>query len=894
MAIQLPGFDAELIYRVLSDFWKDYKQRDQLATFWGGMSQIMDNEYLQIYQSDFSKALGTVPVYWRYQWPNIEFDSWVSNEVLHEHHWYERTTSFVEERSTGELVEGDGYTDLIDNTINFVTLNIGTGHVVVIGGELYRVTDVIGNRLRLDAILSAVPIVTYEVKEQYFDLIGATTMDLGSCHTGHPTDDNIYDFTASSQIAEIDLPWIYTRGENELTVTRNGTPQILGEDYLETTDKSITFIPSLVDGDRVIVEKAIKIRIITSILSGVFLTEGVDFEIDPEHPFEVKLTEALGARDDDGLGYNIMLKWHDITTPVLHSHRQFEETLEAPKDTWTNAPGDAFAPEPEGNGPYQFGDKNAPLEVWVNGAKEPRALQAEPNSVTLILSEALEAGDTVMLRWIRNDSEPEQHKHLRYTNVLSSMTQSLTLPFGIDFSGKRKHVIYINGVIQTLDDNYSIAGAENNVITFDEELIAGDIVEVEYYVPEYLYKHEIDPLIYAAPVLQDGIDLPTIISIEGEGHEVRPGWLYSNYDFDEVWIPNLFVNEPTTASNFGEPIQFVRDNSLDYLNSVKALWYCYWNGPSFQRIEDGSKILLGVPFSPTETTVVRRDETVSAEDVLLAADDGTKYVVESPLVPTVNAGEDVRAFEPLATGVEVWDYVTNPEWYKQFPNLYQMWDQFSVSGEPYTGYWDDRGFLDDGGFWDDGGPGDPAELEALNKKFFDLIKWFIFVVNIDASLLKSEDSLDDMIFYLDTIKPAYTKYLMLTELPGTDDIFKRRATDSISGEIDMGLDDYYAERWDDGGNMDITDAGFHFVVGVLAQTELTIPFPYRIGDNTLRVWVNSVLQTPGVDYQEVTVTTIQFLAPLTGGENIYIYEDDSVYRVMDRGVAIDNVSFQLV
>ena len=81
MAIDLPGFDAEVLYRVLSDFWKDYEQRDQLATCWGGMSQVIDNEYLQIYQSDFSKSLSTVPVYWRYQWVNIEFDNWQSNEV---------------------------------------------------------------------------------------------------------------------------------------------------------------------------------------------------------------------------------------------------------------------------------------------------------------------------------------------------------------------------------------------------------------------------------------------------------------------------------------------------------------------------------------------------------------------------------------------------------------------------------------------------------------------------------------------------------------------------------------------------------------------------------------------------------------------------------------------
>jgi len=76
MTVQLPGFDPSYIFRILSDFWDTYKERDQLATIWGGLSQITDDLYLQNYQADFSKSLETVPVYWRYSWVYFELEDW--------------------------------------------------------------------------------------------------------------------------------------------------------------------------------------------------------------------------------------------------------------------------------------------------------------------------------------------------------------------------------------------------------------------------------------------------------------------------------------------------------------------------------------------------------------------------------------------------------------------------------------------------------------------------------------------------------------------------------------------------------------------------------------------------------------------------------------------------
>ena len=94
--------------------------------------------------------------------------------------------------------------------------------------------------------------------------------------------------------------------------------------------------------------------------------------------------------------------------------------------------------------------------------------------------------------------------------------------------------------------------------------------------------------------------------------------------------------------------------------------------------------------------------------------------------------------------------------------------------------------------------------------------------------------------------------------------------------------------------MDITRPGIHFDTGLLGQTVLTLPNPYRLGEGLLRVYVNNVLQVPSVDYQEVTYVTIEFFAPFVGGEILMIYEDDSSALHLDRGIITDSVVLEVV
>ena len=70
--------------------------------------------------------------------------------------------------------------------------------------------------------------------------------------------------------------------------------------------------------------------------------------------------------------------------------------------------------------------------------------------------------------------------------------------------------------------------------------------------------------------------------------------------------------------------------------------------------------------------------------------------------------------------------------------------------------------------------------------------------------------------------------------------------------------------------------------------DLDIP---NIGN--LKVYVDGVLQTIIVDYNETDPLTVTFVAPLAGGEDVIIFEDDTTIIPFDHFIPIDEVTLVL-
>jgi hypothetical protein len=630
---KLPGFDQNYIYRLLGSYWQQYRERDQLATFWGGTVQVIDDMYLQTYQADFSKSLNTVPLYWRYMWINFEFGDWETNDVFHKHKWY-----------------------------------------------LWN--------------------IYYE-----YTTVGGETI-----------------FPISTQ---------YPAGT------------------------------------------AIDPRNVKVMLDGVVQVEGIDYTFPAART--VQFREALTA------GRNLMIQWQeekDLVFPRdFHYHRSFEEVLVVPKDTWTDTIGDAFENDPPGPGPYQPNDGEAQIEIWVNGVKQPKNLYEETDSVTFKLNVAdTEVGDWVVLRWTRTPQVPNYHVHYKYVcSVASAILQFFRPPFTIDGTTKREEV-FVNGVMLRRGADYTVL--QSGVVEIVVPLVRGDLVEIEYWKPEFKYRHELDSKIISIPYLQDGIDKPTIVSKQGVDHELRlDNYIYSNYNIADAWVPNVYTNEEVIRDNFGLPLNFVRHNESSYLFGTRGLWYVHWHGPAVDNIALGGRVMMGVPYAPITTTVKTvLDGELGSKIITLA--NGSTYQIYPPLTCLVNAGDSVQAYQPLADGLWVWDWINNPDWWKYLPGFRTLWSLFSTTGTTWTGRFDDRGHFDDGGYLDDAGAN-----QYDDEKAFDLIKYFLFVVVVNSSLVTNFQNGTDLTFFVDTIKPAYTDYIAVIDQTPIRDEFVRKAADVVTLDL---------------------------------------------------------------------------------------------------------------
>jgi len=485
------------------------------------------------------------------------------------------------------------------------------------------------------------------------------------------------------------------------------------------------------------------------------LVEGNALTENEEYSYQGGILTMLASLD---AGLDMVISWvdDDVELPY-HEHLEFAETLVTSKSTWTSASGDAF--DPNGRGAYQSSDPDFPIEMWINGKYEPdyNYTETSDTSFSLVVATPPSSGDNIRLLWTREQDTANPHVHYKYAYKVQGVRENLfRVPFAVTTGSL---YVRVNGVLLDSDEADM---RETNLLHTLAYLEKGDLLEVEYRKKEFRYRHAIDTNIVSAPLLQDGIDKPQLVSTQGINHEFRgDGYLYCDYSdaegFGDVWAPNIWVDEQTIARNFGSAVDFDCPTSPSYLYGTRGLWNVYWNGPAINNVEVGAKIVLGSPVAPAACTVTNVTENEDGSHTV-GLSVGVDLEVPSYLNVIVVAGQALVAYQAVADGVWVYDAIRDPEWWRRFPGFQRLWSDYSVDGEPWSGRFDDRGFLDDGGYWDDAG-----DADELKQKLFELIKTFSFLVIINSSLLKTEDDADNVVHYLENIKPAYTRPVMLVD-----------------------------------------------------------------------------------------------------------------------------------
>jgi hypothetical protein len=159
---------------------------------------------------------------------------------------------------------------------------------------------------------------------------------------------------------------------------------------------------------------------------------------------------------------------------------------------------------------------------------------------------------------------------------------------------------------------------------------------------------------------------------------------------ETLWAEVTFLdNRQAISDNFGSRVNFdidqfqEKDNSLDYLSAVRGLWWTYFSNKDLHKVRVGVQILLGLPFAEVAGTILEIDTGYSATQGRIVAEDKLdEAVVRTYYYPKVAGlavveatglalavGDDIAQFDPLSGGVEVEDWISDPDWWVPFLSI---------------------------------------------------------------------------------------------------------------------------------------------------------------------------------------------------------------------------------
>lgn len=183
-------------------------------------------------------------------------------------------------------------------------------------------------------------------------------------------------------------------------------------------------------------------------------------------------------------------------------------------------------------------------------------------------------------------------------------------------------------------------------------------------VPEFPFAFQLgEGDIIGIPVLQDKIhdELIEIRLVEGTDYAVEFGTgiiSFAEMPPATLWAKDTLCNFETPYNNFGYLMDFYDRNTAGYLKAVQGLWFAFWNGPSPENIKRSLYLLFGLPTASKPGTVV----SVNSGVILVKYVDGSteSFAVPSGLSPIVGPGDTITQFQPLVSGINIFDKINYP------------------------------------------------------------------------------------------------------------------------------------------------------------------------------------------------------------------------------------------
>lgn len=201
----------------------------------------------------------------------------------------------------------------------------------------------------------------------------------------------------------------------------------------------------------------------------------------------------------------------------------------------------------------------------------------------------------------------------------------------------------------------------------------------------------------------------------------------------KLWARRSLFDQENPWNNFGFLMGIYETNSLRYVEVLQGLWYAFWTGPTPNNVRNSLYLLFGLPTAQKTGTVTRLTST----EIEITNNDGTvsAFAIPTNLTSMVSKGQVVKKFDPLVSGIQVFDKVNSPGF---------IADQVGRAGIQ-------RFLLPEASR----GVGDTDETKALT-----MLEEHTFLPQISVNAFINDDiNLGNVKTFLDAIKPLSKTYL---------------------------------------------------------------------------------------------------------------------------------------
>jgi hypothetical protein len=229
--------------------------------------------------------------------------------------------------------------------------------------------------------------------------------------------------------------------------------------------------------------------------------------------------------------------------------------------------------------------------------------------------------------------------------------------------------VFDGTILQLLSTTSGVGSSIEFLPTSDPALNACEFIlgvlasDLPRQVPEYPYIYKLPyTRISSIPELRDAIRDETVAVrlLETTDYQITKQALVSFRAAPQVqlWAKRTLVDEENPWNNFGFMMDIYQPNSARYVNVIQGLWFAFWTGSKPINVQRSLYLLFGLPTARDAGTVV----TVTATDMTIITTAGQVqvYPVPTGLLARVAAGDVVERFQPLVTGIEVFDKENRP------------------------------------------------------------------------------------------------------------------------------------------------------------------------------------------------------------------------------------------